>query len=164
MHKISFSIVAAALLLLTACISDNGGNAQLSKDAAGAAALNDTANYTTLLWLDSVKSFQNIREGQKLEVVFRLRNTGSKPLVIQSVTPSCGCTIPQKPEEPIMPGAEASIKAVFDSQGRSGTNHKTLTVMANTKGKQSHVLEFNVEVIGSTEGPKAGSGPTAPSF
>jgi len=141
-------------MMLTACITEDDKRAQIEKDTAAATALTDSANFTSIQWIDSLKNVASIMEGQKLEVVFRFKNTGNKPLVIQSVTPSCGCTVPQKPEEPVMPGAEASIKAVFDSQGRSGTNHKTLTVMANTVGVQSHVLEFNVEVVGAKEGPK----------
>jgi hypothetical protein len=57
-----------------------------------------------------------------------------------------------------MPGEESMIKAVFDSQGRQGTNHKTINVVANTKGSTNHSLEFNVEVVGEKEGPKATSG------
>jgi Protein of unknown function (DUF1573) len=73
--------------------------------------------------------------------------------------------VPQKPEEPVMPGAEASIKAIFDSQGRTGTNHKTLTVMANTVGVQSHVLEFNVDVIAGKDAAKPTTpGPVKSSF
>lgn len=154
MQKLSLSILVAALMLHTACITDDDKRTQIEKDTAAAAALEDSANFTSIQWIDSVKNFGSIMEGQKLEVVFRLKNTGNKPLVIQSVTPSCGCTVPQKPEEPVMPGAEANIKAIFDSQGRTGANHKTLTVMANTIGVQSHVLEFNVDVVGAKEGPK----------
>jgi hypothetical protein len=155
MFKNSFSIIGAAMFLLTACISEDEKRNQVEKDTANAAAMADSANFTTVQWLDSVKNFGRIMEGQKLEVIFRLKNTGKKPLVIQSVTPSCGCTVPQIPEEPVMPGAEANIKAVFDSQGRTGTNHKTLTVVANTIGNQSHVLEFNVEVDAAKESNKA---------
>jgi hypothetical protein len=96
-----------------------------------------------------------ILEGQKLEVVFRFRNTGSNPLVIASATPSCGCTVPSKPEKPILSGQEGEIKAVFDSQGRTGTNHKSISVQANTEGGMAHNLIFDVQVIGKTDGPKA---------
>jgi hypothetical protein len=154
MFKFTFSLVCVGMLFLASCITEDDKTTQIEKDAAAAAALTDSANFTTIQWIDSVKNFGNIMEGQKLEVVFRLKNTGTKPLVIESVKPSCGCTVPQKPEEPVMPGAEASIKAIFDSEGRTGTNHKTLTVTANTSGGQQHTLEFNVEVIGAKDGPK----------
>jgi hypothetical protein len=153
--------VLAATLLASACIDEAADKQTGSADGAAAAlpdVTTDSANFTSIQWIDSIKNMGSIREGQKLEVTFRFKNTGSKPLVIQSATPSCGCTVPEKPEKPVMPGEESMIKAVFDSQGRQGTNHKTINVVANTKGTTNHSLEFNVEVVGEKEGPKATSG------
>ena len=50
------------------------------------------------------------------------------------------------PKEPIAPGAEGEIKGSFDSNGKSGLQHKTLYVTANTKGTQAHELVFTVDV------------------
>lgn len=153
--NMKFILLAALSLSFVACLSDADTKAGSDSGTGTATELNDPSNYTSIQWLDSIQDLGKIREGQKLEVTFRMKNTGTKPLVVQSVAASCGCTVPSKPEEPVMPGAEASIKAIFDSQGRSGMNHKTISVVTNTVGTQNHVLEFNVEVIGSTEGPKA---------
>jgi hypothetical protein len=122
-----------------------------NKDANGAAAAGnsaiDSTQFTTLQWLDSTsKDFGKIQEGQKLEVAFRFKNTGDKPLVIQHVQPSCGCTVAEQSKEPVAPGAEGQIRATFNSEGRTGVNHKTLFVAANTKGTQNHSLQFVVEV------------------
>jgi hypothetical protein len=114
--------------------------------AAAAGTITDTTQFTTIQWLDSTKDFGKIEEGQKLEVSFRFRNTGTKPLVIEKVQPSCGCTVAEQSTEPIAPGAEGQVKASFNSQGRTGVNHKTLYVTANTKGSQSHSLQFVVQV------------------
>jgi Protein of unknown function (DUF1573) len=118
-----------------------------SRDSASAGAgITDSTQLTTIQWLDSSKDFGKIQEGQKLEVAFRFRNSGDKPLVIQKVQPSCGCTVAEQPNAPIAPGAESQIKATFNSEGRTGVNHKTLFVYANTKGTQSHSVQFVVEV------------------
>jgi hypothetical protein len=109
-------------------------------------ALADSARYTTVEWLDSTKDFGKIPEGQKLPVIFRFKNTGTTPLVITRVQPSCGCTVAEQPEAPIAPGGEGQIRAIFNSQGHAGVNHKTLFVTANTKGSQNHALQFVVEV------------------
>jgi Protein of unknown function (DUF1573) len=106
----------------------------------------DTANFTTIQWIDSVKDYGKITEGQKLEVLYRFKNTGNKPLIIESVHPSCGCTVADPPKEPVAPGAEGEIKGSFDSNGKSGQQHKTIFVMANTKGTQNHELSFTVDV------------------
>jgi hypothetical protein len=110
-------------------------------------ALKDSANFTTIQWLDSTsKNFGTIAEGQKLEVAFRFKNSGNKPLVIARVQPSCGCTVAEQPTEPIAPGNEGTVKAVFDSERHTGVNHKTLYVYANTKGNQANELQFAVVV------------------
>lgn len=106
----------------------------------------DTANFTTIQWIDSIKDYGKITEGQKLEVLYRFKNTGNKPLIIESVHPSCGCTVADPPKEPVAPGAEGQIKGSFDSNGKSGQQHKTIFVMANTKGIQNHELAFTVNV------------------
>ena len=111
------------------------------------AAMSDTARFTTIEWLDSAsRNYGTIVEGEKLNVAFRFRNTGTTPLVIGQVRPSCGCTIAEQPQKPIAPGEEGQIKAVFNSQGHAGINHKTLFVNANTKGTQNYPLQFVVQV------------------
>lgn len=137
-------------LFTATIISCNNNTDKKSPLAAGSnsdAVLKDSANYTTIQWLDSLnKNFGKISEGQKLEVSYSFKNTGTKPLVITRVQPSCGCTIAEQPTEPVVPGAIGIVKASFNSEGRTGVNHKTLFVYANTKGAQSHELHFEVEV------------------
>jgi hypothetical protein len=124
------------VLLVTGCKNN---------DAKGAVA-NSTTDSTTIQWLDSTsKDFGTIREGQKLEVAFRFKNSGDKPLVIDRVQPSCGCTVAEQSKEPIAPGGEGQIRATFNSEGRTGVNHKTLYVFANAKGPQN-ALQFVVQV------------------
>src|SRR3954466_10186020 len=122
------------LLAMVTAISACNGPVKKEVVAGPVAALpeekKDTANYTTIQWLDSVKDYGKIAEGQKLEVLFRFRNTGTRPLVIESVHPSCGCTVADPPKEPIAPGAEGEIRGSFDSNGKSGQQHKTIEVMA----------------------------------
>lgn len=112
---------------------------------------------TSIQWIDSVKTLGRINEGQKVEVSFRFRNSGSKPLIIESVQPSCGCTVANYPKEPISPGGEGEITGTFDSHGREGLQHKELTVKANTTTGEERIY-FEVEVqkkpnTGNTEDP-----------
>ena len=153
MKKISLFIAAA--LLLTACIkkdkSASGSGTPSGSDSAKQAALSrimsDTASFTTLQWIDSTfQNLEKVKEGAQVEVIFRFRNTGNKPLVIASATASCGCTVPEKPEEPIAPGAEGRILAKFDSKGRPGENRKSIYIDANTRPSRNHDLGFSVFV------------------
>lgn len=138
----SFLLLTATVVIIASCKNNYANNATSDKQAS----MNDSANFTTIQWLDTVKDMGTIAEGQKLEVSFRFKNSGDKPLVIERVTPTCGCTVADPPKEPIAPGKEGEIKGVFDSNGRIGPNHKTLTVLANTKPSQEKLLVFNVIV------------------
>jgi len=107
----------------------------------------DSSLFTKITWLDSTtRDYGIIPEGQKLEVAYRFLNSGDKPLIIARVQPSCGCTVAEQPDEPILPGKEGIIKASFNSEGRVGINHKKLYVFANTKGSQSNEVQFSVLV------------------
>lgn len=155
MKRILFPLLVVAAL--TACNSadkpaeDHTGHNHEGQDKAAelAKTLQDSANYTSIVWLDSTfKDMGKIKKGQKIEVSFPLKNVGTKNLVISQVNAGCGCTVPEKPEKPIAPGGQETIKAVFDSQNQSvGTPlRKTVTVVANTMPSTTHQLTFSVTV------------------
>ncbi len=112
-------------------------------------ALEDSANFTTIQWLDSTfRDLGKVTEGQVVEVSWRFKNTGNKPLIIVNTSASCGCTIAEKPEQPIAPGEESVIKAKFDSKGRpEGEQRKEVYITANTKETASHNLSFRLELV-----------------
>jgi len=139
MRRIASAVLVAILII--SCQS----NDKKAATAATTSTARDSAQFTTVEWLDSTRDFGKIQEGQQLEVSFRFRNAGSKPLVIERVQPSCGCTVAEQPKEPIPPGAEGQIKATFNSLNHVGINHKTLNVFANMKDAP-HPLQFVVEV------------------
>ena len=62
--------------------------------------------------------------------VFEFTNTGNAPLVISKVSSSCGCTIPKKPEAPIMPGKTGEIQVKYDTN-LVGPIRKAITVISN---------------------------------
>lgn len=64
--------------------------------------------------------------------VFEFTNTGDQPLVISDVKSSCGCTVPEKPKEPIAPGKTGEIKVKYDTK-RVGPIRKTVTVYSNAE-------------------------------
>ena len=64
--------------------------------------------------------------------VFKFKNTGDAPLIISNVKSSCGCTIPKKPKEPIMPGDTGEIEVKYDTK-RVMPIRKTITVLSNAQ-------------------------------
>jgi major membrane immunogen (membrane-anchored lipoprotein) len=130
---------------VTVDTSNHGSILNNNNASTSSASLADTSNFTTIEWIDKVnQTFPKIKEGKVLEVVYRFKNTGTKPFVVQDVSASCGCTVPEKPEKPILPGEEGVIKAKFDSKGKPGPNTKNITVLANTMSEK--ILSFSVEV------------------
>ncbi|RAJ14485.1 DUF1573 domain-containing protein [Olleya aquimaris] len=61
---------------------------------------------------------------------FVFTNTGDAPLIISKVSSSCGCTVPKKPEAPIMPGETGEIEVKYDTN-RVMPIRKTITVLSN---------------------------------
>lgn len=105
---------------------------------------------TSVQIIDTAYNFGSVAEGEKVEYSYRFKNTGTKPLVIITATASCGCTVPQKPERPILPGETGFIKVVFDSKGRVGPAHKTITITSNARPDFEQLL-LSGNVTGKTK-------------
>ena len=113
------------------------------------AASSGSEQLTTIEWIEPSKKLGKITEGQILQIQFKFKNSGNKPLVIKSVSPGCGCTVADFPKEPIAPGKEGVIVASFDSKGRLDLQSKDIYVVANTAGNPNHTLHFELEVVKS---------------
>ena len=79
-----------------------------------------------------VHDFGTIVQGEKVAYAFKFKNTGKADLIITSAKGSCGCTVPEWPQDPIAPGEEGVIDVVFNSEGKSGQQNKKVTIVANT--------------------------------
>ena len=60
---------------------------------------------------------------------FEFTNTGDAPLIITNVLSTCGCTVPTKPNAPIMPGKTGKIDVKYSMI--PGPIRKTITVESN---------------------------------
>lgn len=142
--------IAVILILIGCNDSDPKSTAETTTvvPAKPVDADSDVANYTTIEWLDSTRQeLGKIKEGQTPEISWKFKNTGDKPLVVLNAQGTCGCTIAEKPEQPVAPGEEGVIKAKFSSEGRLGVNEKQVIVTTNTQGASTHYLNFKVEVL-----------------
>lgn len=104
-------------------------------------------NYITKVqMIDSVYDFGQVTDGEKVVFSYRFTNGGDHPLIIAAATASCGCTVPEKPEQPIATGEQGYIKVVFDSKGRVGPVHKEIRVQSNAE-PGFPVLQLKGEVL-----------------
>ena len=74
--------------------------------------------------------YGKIIKGSEGERTFVFTNVGDAPLIIQSIKSSCGCTVPKKPENPIMSGEKGEIKVSYDTK-RIGGFSKQITILSN---------------------------------
>lgn len=74
--------------------------------------------------------YGTIEKGANGIRTFEFTNTGDAPLIISKVSSSCGCTVPKKPEGPIMPGKTGEIEVKYDTN-RVMPIRKTITVVSN---------------------------------
>lgn len=75
--------------------------------------------------------FGKIMEGRQVSCDFVFTNKGKAPLILANVQPSCGCTVPEWPREPILPGQKSKIKAVYNPGSFKGAFTKGITVTSN---------------------------------
>lgn len=80
----------------------------------------------------TIHDFSDIKESDgKVSYEFKFTNVGSKPLVINDVKASCGCTTPTWTKNPILPGGNGFVKAEYNPAGRPGSFNKSITVSSN---------------------------------
>ena len=91
----------------------------------------------TALVFDSAEySFGNIREeGGRVSHSFAFRNVACEPVVILSVTTTCGCTVAQFDRKPITPGDSGVIEVTFDPINRAGAFDKSISVVTSGSDK-----------------------------
>ena len=95
-----------------------------------------------------VIDYGTIEKGADGIRTFEFTNTGNAPLIIVKVKSSCGCTVPEKPEDPILPGKTGVIKVKYDTK-RVMPIRKTITVTSNAANTPTVALKIKGLVIDS---------------
>ncbi len=121
-------------------IRDGGPNSDLVRNPATANMPTDTNQLARITFEQAEFDFGTVNEGQIVEHVFKFTNTGKVPLTILKARSSCGCTVPEWPEEPIPPGGTGELKAKFNTEGKVREQKKSITVTANTYPNESKVV------------------------
>lgn len=129
-----------------------GCNSSSGKSSGVEAVIKDSSKYTTIQWLDSSVDFGTAKMGEMVDIVFRCRNTGDKPLYLYEVRPGCGCTVADYTKTPIAPGKEGVINAKFDTKkSHPGEVRKTVFFSANNSNEVNSYLKFSGTIL--PEGP-----------
>ena len=90
---------------------------------------------------------ERLHQGEKIQLKFRFKNTGNKPLFITNVRAGCGCTVPSYTKQAVAPDAEGEVLAAFDTnRSAAGDVRKTVIVHTNTRNGSEHSLIFTGHV------------------
>lgn len=130
-----------------ACKNDNssggqrlgGPNSDMIHNPATAGLPSDTNKLARIVFEEMEFDFGTVTEGDIVQHEFKFTNTGNVPLTILNAKSSCGCTVPEWPEEPIPPGGTGIINAKFNTDGKPRKQIKRITVTANTYPNETRV-------------------------
>ncbi len=106
---------------------------------------NATQSGPKIVFESLVHDYGNITKGANGECTFTFKNEGNEPLLLSSVTSSCGCTVPTWTKDPIMPGQTGTIKVRYDTNRLGGIN-KSITVVSNSVPNNREVLRITGNV------------------
>ena len=143
--------------LLVSCASEEGGNFRKVEGATengGAEAKKAvekvekrgkdatpefTGPVTSYSVNEEIHDFGEVENGSQNPFTFVLTNTGDNPLVIEKAKGSCSCTVPKKPEDPIMPGETGEIQVTFKPKPSQAGKDITqvVTITANTEPRET---------------------------
>ena len=167
-------LVAAAFAMLwtTSCeqkkAAEDLATTEVATEAAPTAVVNNpnttnpeviaaAADAPVMTFTEMSHDFGTIKEGEVVNHTFAFKNTGKVPLVIESASSTCGCTVPEVLKEPVAPGAEGKISVQFNSAGKGGTQQmKVISIKANTQPEITQVnIKANVASSAGAYGPLA---------
>ncbi len=101
-------------------------------------------NGPQMVFEELVVDYGEVDKGSDPLRKFHFTNLGTEPLVIKQAKGSCGCTVPDYPKEPIMPGESSAIDVRYDTN-RVGRFTKTVTLTTNM-GEEKVVLTIKGKV------------------
>jgi hypothetical protein len=160
------SFVMLILIGFSACTSNSGqeksieeikadgkiSNSDIIRNPVTADENVDTVNVAKMTFAESSFDFGEVKQGDVVEHTFTFTNTGKVPLLVSGARSTCGCTVPEWPEELIDPGKTGEILVKFDTKGKSNKQSKPVTISANTYPSTTRVtLNGYVRVTDTTQ-------------
>jgi hypothetical protein len=103
----------------------------------------ELANSPQIEFTEINKDFGTVNEGEVIEHEFLFTNTGKSDLIIRKIKASCGCTTAAPKTTVIKPGEQSSLSASFRTNGFSGRQSKTITVISNDPNRSTMALRLS---------------------
>ncbi len=101
--------------------------------------------WANVQWDKKVCNLGDVIHKVPVTAVFTLKNTGGKPILINRVKGSCGCTKIDYSHKPLLPGKSTKIEATYNA-ANLGNFTKTVRVFLNDE-KAVHTLTLKGVVV-----------------
>jgi len=148
MKKIVFVALLAAFSLNIANAQDvKKAKKVVSKKAPIAKVESSKVDGPGMLFDTETIDYGTVAPNSEGKREFSFVNNGNKPLIIESTQGSCGCTVPTKPEKPILPGERGVIGVKYDTSRAGQPFTKNVTVKSNAVGQETKVLTIKGVVL-----------------
>ena len=166
LKNVKLGLLALAMgATMVACQNEGENNSDAAADAPAVQPVANEANSivndqatavpagptTSITFEESEFNFGTVDAGAIVEHTYAFTNTGSEPLVISNAKGSCGCTVPEWPKEPVMPGKTAILKVRYDTK-RVGPINKSVTITSNAVDNPTMVLRIKGKVNAKASG------------
>lgn len=110
----------------------------------------DIDNAPKIVFSQPSYDFGTVKQGATVEYEFVFKNEGKSDLIIRKIKASCGCTTVQPNVSVLKPGESSFVKASFRTNGYTGRQSKSITVITNDPKASTMVLRLTGTV--TTEG------------
>jgi RNA polymerase sigma factor (sigma-70 family) len=158
---IAMTTLQKALITVTTAIVIGAGiyeARQQQKAPSLGLAVNTPAASGPVMEFDAREyNFGKVVAGDMVRHIYKVSNTGSGPLEITNIVPSCGCTTCRDYTRRIEPGGAGIISIQFNSAHKSGNIIKTLTIYSNAKNQPKQIL-FIKGLVAKANAPVAALG------
>lgn len=92
-------------------------------------------NAPVITFKKTVHDYGELNQGDNGKCEFKFTNTGKEPLILSKPKSSCGCTVPEWPKQPILPGQSDVITVTYNTN-RLGNINKSVTIFSNASNSR----------------------------
>lgn len=104
---------------------------------------------TTIEIIDNNRHYYPILRGQEKEIVFKIKNTGKNPFVLNDIFTSCGCLKLSKKSsiKSIPVGREGFLRLNYTAISNIGYAKYYITLYGNFDSKDKKEVKFDINIV-----------------
>jgi hypothetical protein len=108
----------------------------------------DLNTETKISVIDANRHYYPLVQGDKLKIIYEIKNAGDSPLNISDILPTCGCILVDESQtQNIPPGGAIFLKLTYNSNKNVGLVNHYIYLHGNYNKGKPLVLSFDVHVV-----------------